>query len=70
MRVYRLTFGVEGMEPIEGTEDELCAILDHYDELFVVDLFRVEKAAGSEVAQVLLRYVARRFVDRFEDGEG
>jgi hypothetical protein len=69
MRIYRLSFGTEGMDPIEGTEDELCAILDDYPELMVLELFQAEKRAGGEVASVLLRYVARRFVDGFEDGE-
>ncbi len=63
-----MSFGVEGMEPIEGTEDELCATLDTYPELMVLELFQDEKEAGSDLHPVLLRYVARRFVDGFEEG--
>ena len=63
-----MSFGVEGMEPIEGTEAELCAVLDGYPELMVVDLYLGEKAAGSDLHPVLLRYVAKRFVDGFEEG--
>ena len=68
MEVYRLTYGVELAGPIEGTKEELCAILDGYPDALVLEVLVFEKMARSEVYSVLLPYCARRMVEGFDGG--
>lgn len=66
MRVYKLTHGTELAGPLEGTKEELWAILDGYPDAVVIEVLALEKMAGSEVYSVLLPYAARRMVRGFD----
>lgn len=63
--VYTLAFGVDGMEPISGTLDELKAILDGYDASTVQRIWFAEMSVRSELATLLRGYMAKRYVDHF-----
>lgn len=62
---YSLSYGNDAGK-IQGTAEELCALLDGYPDLVVLEVVGLEKIAGSEVYPVLVRYAARRMVKGLE----
>lgn len=69
--IYSLSFGVEGQEPIKGTEGEIIAILETYPLGVINEVFLSEapfRAENPELYLVLKRYVARRWVEYHVDG--
>lgn len=70
-QVHTLTFGVEGMEPISGTVEEIIAILEGYPITVVQDVFAAEvdhRHAKPELYRALRRYLASRFTQFHFDG--
>lgn len=66
---YTMAFGIEGMEPLKGTVQELMNILDGYDIFLVQRLYFAECALKTELAEWLRPYVADRFVIHFAGPE-
>lgn len=62
---FTLSFGVEGMEPLSGTADELKDLLDAYPIHTVQRILLAEKAVEGPAWVALKGYLAKRYVDHF-----
>lgn len=67
--IITLSFGVDGMEPITGTEDELLSLLDNYPLSVIEEVFWSEAALKSDAYPVLRRYFAKRAVSYLVRGK-
>lgn len=61
--IYTLSYGIETLTPLNGTEEELLALLETYPLTVVFDVLIFEKLAGGAFYLPLKRYAARRAVE-------
>lgn len=60
---YTLSYGIETLTPLSGTEEELLALLATYPLTVVFDVLIFEKLAEGAFYIPLKRYAARRAVE-------
>lgn len=63
-KVYTMVSGIEGMEPISGTWEEIRRVLDGYPMKVLREVFQAEMYAGrTALYRVMLSYYCDREVE-------